>query len=116
MPLSGLAVHPAGAWSTPLGLAPVAAEALRSIQSLDGVALDARPFEGEHSLEMPLIFLQRLLPGLEIAPVVGDAAPELVEAALDRLWGGLETAICISSDLSHFLPAAKARAKRRENP
>ena len=115
MPLSGLAVHPAGAWSTPLVLAPVAAEALRSIQSLDGVAFDSLPFEGEHSLEMPLIFLQRLLPELEIAPaLVGDAAPELVEEALGRLWGGPETAICISSDLSHFLPAAKARAKDAE--
>jgi AmmeMemoRadiSam system protein B/AmmeMemoRadiSam system protein A len=115
VPLSGLAVHPAAAWSTPLGLAPVAGEALRSIQSLDGVALDARPFEGEHSLEMPLIFLQRLIPGLEIAPVlVGEAAPELVEEALSRLWGGPETAICISSDLSHFLPASAARAKDAE--
>jgi AmmeMemoRadiSam system protein A/AmmeMemoRadiSam system protein B len=115
MPLRGLAVHPAAAWSTPLGLAPVAGEALRSILPLDGVALDLAPFEGEHSLEMPLIFLQRLVPGLEIAPVlVGDAAPELVEEALRRLWGGPETAICISSDLSHFLPAAKARAKDAE--
>jgi AmmeMemoRadiSam system protein B/AmmeMemoRadiSam system protein A len=115
MPLRGLAVHPAAAWSTPLGLAPVAGEALRSILPLDGVALDLAPFEGEHSLEMPLIFLQRLVPGLEIAPVlVGDATPELVEEALRRLWGGPETAICISSDLSHFLPAAKARAKDAE--
>jgi AmmeMemoRadiSam system protein B/AmmeMemoRadiSam system protein A len=113
--LSGLAVHPAAAWSTPLGLAPVAGEALSSILPLDGVALDARPFAGEHSLEMPLIFLQRLIPGLEIVPVlVGDAAPELVEEALGRLWGGPETAICISSDLSHFLPVAAARAKDAE--
>jgi AmmeMemoRadiSam system protein A len=43
--------------------------------------------------------------------LVGEAAAELVEEALSRLWGGPETAICISSDLSHFLPAAKARAK-----
>jgi hypothetical protein len=115
MPLSGLAVHPAGGWSTPLGLAPVAAEALQSIRTIGGVAVDARPFAGEHSLEMPLIFLQRLIPGLEIAPVlVGEAAPELVEEALRRLWGGPETAICVSSDLSHFLPAAKARAKDAE--
>ncbi len=114
-PLSGLAIHPADAWSTPLGLAPVAGEALQSILPLEGIAVDARPFEGEHSLEMPLIFLQRLIPGLEIAPVlVGEAAPEFVEEALSRLWGGPETAICISSDLSHFLPAAKARAKDAE--
>jgi hypothetical protein len=115
MPLRGLAVHPAAAWSTPLGVAPVASEALRSILPLEEVAVDARPFEGEHSLEMLLIFLQRLIPKLEIAPVlVGDAAPELVEEALRRLWGGPETAICISSDLSHFLAREAARAQDAE--
>ena len=46
--------------------------------------------------------------------LVGDAAPELVEEVLRRLWGGPETAICISSDLSHFLPARAARAKDAE--
>ena len=113
--MRGLAVHPASVWSTPLGVAPVAGEALQSILALEGVAVDARPFEREHSLEMPLIFLQRLIPGCEIAPVlVGDAAPELVEEVLRRLWGGPETAICISSDLSHFLPARAARAKDAE--
>jgi len=111
-PLRGLAVHPASAWSTPLGVAPAADEALGSILPLEGVAVDAWPFEGEHSLEMPLIFLQRLIPNVEIAPVlVGDAAPELVEEVLRRLWGGPETAICISSDLSHFLSSGAARAK-----
>ncbi|HYA73442.1 MAG TPA: AmmeMemoRadiSam system protein B [Roseiarcus sp.] len=111
MPWRGVAVHPATAWSTPLGLAPVAGEALRAILPLEGVAVDARPFEGEHSLEMPLIFLQRLVPGLEIVPLlVGDAAPELVEEVLARLWGGPETAICVSSDLSHFHPRETARA------
>ncbi|MGD0642351.1 MAG: AmmeMemoRadiSam system protein B [Roseiarcus sp.] len=115
MPWRGLAVHPASAWSTPLGVAPVAGDAIESILPLEGVSVDARPFAREHSLEMPLIFLQRLIPALEIAPVlVGDAPPELVEEVLRRLWGGPETAICISSDLSHFLPAAAARAKDAE--
>lgn len=111
MPWRGVAVHPASVWSTPLGVVPVACEALSAILPVDGVAIDARPFAGEHSLEMPLIFLQRLIPGLEIVPLlVGDAAPELVEEILARLWGGPETAICISSDLSHFHPREAARA------
>ena len=110
--LDGLAVHPASLWTTPLGAAPVDGEALAAILPLDGVALEARPFAGEHSLEMPLIFVQRLLPGVEIVPVlVGDAAPELVETAIERLWGGAETAVIISSDLSHFLSAPAARAR-----
>jgi AmmeMemoRadiSam system protein B/AmmeMemoRadiSam system protein A len=112
VPLDGIALHPAEAWATPLGVAPVAEVAARAILSLDGVEVDARPFAGEHSLEMPLIFVQRLLPGVEIIPVlVGDAEPALVEEALERLWGGHETAICLSSDLSHFLPAPAARGR-----
>jgi MEMO1 family protein len=112
VPLDGIALHPAAAWATPLGVAPVAEEAGRAIVSLDGVAVDARPFAGEHSLEMPLIFVQRLLPDVEIVPVlVGAAEPALVEEAVGRLWGGPETAICLSSDLSHFLAAPAARAR-----
>ena len=100
------------AWATPLGVSPVAVDAARAILSLDGVEVDARPFAGEHSLEMPLIFIQRLLPGVEIVPVlVGAAEPALVEEALQRLWGGHETAICLSSDLSHFLSAPAARGR-----
>ena len=112
VPLDGIALHPAGGWATPLGVALVAADAARAILSLDGVAVDARPFAGEHSLEMPLIFVQRLLPGVEIVPVlVGAAEPALVEEAVERLWGGPETAILLSSDLSHFLSAAAARGR-----
>jgi AmmeMemoRadiSam system protein B/AmmeMemoRadiSam system protein A len=112
VPLDGIALHPAAAWATPLGIAPVAEDAARAILSLDGVAVDARPFAGEHSLEMPLIFVQRLLPGVEIVPVlVGAAEPALVEEAVERLWGGPETAICLSSDLSHFLSAPAARGR-----
>jgi hypothetical protein len=112
VPLDGIALHPAAAWATPLGVAPVAEDSARAILSLEGVAVDARPFAGEHSLEMPLIFVQRLLPGVEIVPVlVGAAEPGLVEEAVERLWGGPETAICLSSDLSHFLSAPAARGR-----
>jgi hypothetical protein len=111
-PLDGIALHPAAAWATPLGVTPVAEEAARAVLSLEGVKVDARPFAGEHSLEMPLIFVQRLLPWVEIVPVlVGAAEPALVEEAVERLWGGHETAICLSSDLSHFLSAPAARAR-----
>ena len=112
VPLDGIALHPASAWATPLGTTPVAEDAARAILSLDGVTVDARPFAGEHSLEMALIFVQRLLPEVEIVPVlVGAAEPALVEEAVERLWGGPETAICLSSDLSHFLSAPAARER-----
>lgn len=110
--LNGAAIHPAEAWSTPLGVLRVAREALTEAAAIEGVRFDAAPFEDEHSLEMPLLYLQRRFPDVEIAPVlIGDCPPETVEAVLGQLWGGPETAICISSDLSHFLARDAARSK-----
>ena len=101
----GIAVHPAAKWRTPLGEAQVAAIAHAELARAPGVFVDPRPFAGEHSLEMHLVMLQAMLPApFEIVPIlVGDAAPHDVAAALRAVWGGPETVIAVSSDLSHFL-------------
>ena len=101
----GIAVHPAAKWRTPLGEAPVAAVAHAGLAKARGVFVDPRPFAGEHSLEMHLVMLQAMLPApFEIVPVlVGDADPRDVAEALRAVWGGPETVVAISSDLSHFL-------------
>jgi AmmeMemoRadiSam system protein B/AmmeMemoRadiSam system protein A len=101
----GLAVHPAARWRTPLGEARVAAVTHAGLAKVSGVSVDPRPFSGEHSLEMHLVMLQAMLPApFEIVPIlVGDADPVHVAEALRVVWGGPETAIAVSSDLSHFL-------------
>ena len=43
--------------------------------------------------------------------LVGDASPEDVAAALNQLWGGPETVIVVSSDLSHFHDDETARRR-----
>jgi AmmeMemoRadiSam system protein B len=64
----------------------------------------------EHSLEVHLPFLQRVLPGVPVVPLaVGWVTPEQVAEVLEVLWGGPETLIVVSSDLSHYHPAAEAR-------
>ena len=64
----------------------------------------------EHSLEVQLPFLQRVLGPFSLVPLaVGDATAEEVAQVLERLWGGPETLIVISSDLSHYLPYDEAR-------
>ncbi|HEY5920868.1 MAG TPA: AmmeMemoRadiSam system protein B [Kofleriaceae bacterium] len=64
----------------------------------------------EHSLEVELPFLQRVAPRATIVPLAGTRArAEIVGAALEKLWGGPETLIVISSDLSHYLPYAEGR-------
>jgi AmmeMemoRadiSam system protein A/AmmeMemoRadiSam system protein B len=108
----GVAVHPAQKWRTPLGEAPVAPVAHAELAEAHGVFVDPRPFAGEHSLEMHLVMLQAMLPApFEIVPIlVGDADPHTVAEALRRVWGGPETVVAISSDLSHFLDQRSAES------
>src|SRR6202021_175809 len=87
---SGVAVHPASKWRTPLGEVPVAGVTHAELAQAPGVVVDPRPFAGEHSLEMHLVMLQAMLPApFEIVPIlVGDADPgrrieTLDAAALD---------------------------------
>jgi len=106
----GLAIHPATAWSTPLGEAKVARDLHNRLAEARAAAVDARPFAGEHSLEMHLVMLQAMLPApFEILPIlVGDAEPHQVAEALRLVWGGPETVVAVSSDLSHFLDRESA--------
>ncbi len=68
---SGIAVHPASKWRTPLGEIPVAAVTHAELAQATGIIVDPRPFAGEHSLEMHLIMLQAMLPApFEIVPVL----------------------------------------------
>jgi hypothetical protein len=107
---SGVAIHPATKWRTPLGEVPVAPGAHAELAQAPRIVVDPRPFAGEHSLEMHLIMLQAMLPApFEIIPIlVGDAEPHTVAEALRRVWGGPETVIAVSSDLSHFLDQRSA--------
>jgi len=62
-------------------------------------------------LEVQLPFLQTVLDDFKLVPlVVGDATPEEVAEVLDTLWGGPETLIVVSSDLSHYLPYDTAQS------
>jgi len=109
---SGVAVHPASKWRTPLGEIPVAGVTHAGLAQAPGVVIDSRPFAGEHSLEMHLIMLHAMLPApFEIVPIlVGDAHSHQVAEALRRVWGGPETVVAISSDLSHFLDQVSAQS------
>lgn len=101
----GLALPGAEAFSTPLGAVPVDQAAVRSIAELPQVTVSQEAHALEHSLEVHLPFLQTVLDNFSVLPLaVGMASPEEVAEVLDKLWGGPETLIVISSDLSHYLP------------
>ncbi len=106
----GLALPGVDAFETPLGKVSIDQEALASISAMSQVVVSAAAHEKEHSLEVQLPFLQTVLDDFKLVPLaVGDATPEEVAEVIDRLWGGAETLIVISSDLSHFLPYRLAK-------
>lgn len=106
----GIAFPSVEALRTPLGAVPVDRAALESLRGLPEVGVLDPAFAGEHALEVQLPFLQRRLGDVTLVPlVVGAAAPEAVEQALERVWGGPETLVVISTDLSHFETSDRAR-------
>ena len=99
----GIAVPTVRLFETPLGRVPVDLEALSTLADLEFVVRADGPHAPEHCLEVELPFLQTVLSSFQIVPlVVGDATPGDVAEVLRRLWGGAETLIVISSDLSHY--------------
>ncbi|OGA47716.1 MAG: hypothetical protein A3G25_16875 [Betaproteobacteria bacterium RIFCSPLOWO2_12_FULL_63_13] len=100
----GLALPGAAAFDTPLGRIPIDAAAVESIRGFPQVVESPQAHAQEHSLEVQLPFLQRVLGEFTLVPlVVGETTAEAVAQVIERLWGGPETLIVISSDLSHYL-------------
>ncbi len=100
----GLAVGGGDGWSTPLGVVPLDQEVIRPLLNLPAAGVLDAAHAQEHSLEVHVPFLQTLLADFKLVPVViGDASEEDVAGLLDRAWGGPETLIVVSTDLSHFL-------------
>jgi AmmeMemoRadiSam system protein B len=101
--LEGIARPSVDAFRTPLGDIPLALDAV------PGVVVNDRAHAREHSLEVQLPFLQRALETFTLLPlVVGACTPDAVAAVLDRVWGGPETLIVVSTDLSHYEDHASA--------
>ena len=108
--LRGLALPDAATFQTPLGNITIDAELVQKLRGLPQVVLMDDAHAQEHSLEVHLPFLQTMLDNFTLLPlVVGDASPEQVSEVLDRVWGGDETLIVISSDLSHYHDYDSAR-------
>jgi len=124
--VKGIAASSAHGFRTPLGPVPVDTEAVAGLLTLPGVKIHDEAHAPEHGVETHLPFLQEVLnhrhssdtpetqPRWTLVPLlVGDAEPADVVPVLEKLWGGPETLIVISSDLSHFLDYASATALDR---
>ncbi|MHB1198068.1 MAG: AmmeMemoRadiSam system protein B [Polaromonas sp.] len=111
VPVRGLALPGVDAFATPLGNIELDQAAIGLLAGLKQVVVSPAVHAQEHSLEVQLPFLQSVLDDFKLVPLaVGDATPAEVAQVLDVLWGGPETVIVVSSDLSHYLPYATAKA------
>ncbi len=108
--LRGMALPDADAFATPLGTVPLDLETISVASALPGVCLSNEAHRLEHSLEVQLPFLQTVLGQFSLIPVVvGDCEASTVAAVVDALWGGPETLLVVSTDLSHFHSYDEAR-------
>lgn len=112
---AGIATSTAEAFASPLGLVPVDEEALTLARTLPQVTTLDAAHRQEHSLEVHLPFLQTVLRDFTLVPLaVGDASAAEVGELLEKLWGGPETCIVVSSDLSHYQTYQTAQAIDQE--
>lgn len=110
VPLQGMAASSAGFFATPLGNIPIDRDAVQHLLTLPQVRVMDEAHLLEHSLEVQLPFLQETLGDFRLVPlVVGDSTPDEVAEVLELLWGGAETLLVISSDLSHYQDYDTAR-------
>lgn len=109
--IRNLALSGADVFRTPLGDVPLDKEVI-GVLDMTEVRVFEAAHQFEHSLEVHLPLLQIALGPFSLVPlVIGDAAPETVAEVINILWGGAETLIVVSSDLSHYLSYDEARAR-----
>ena len=103
VPFAGLAAPSVDAFSTPLGDIPVDKAGVAQLRALPQIQVLDLAHATEHSLEVQLPFLQEVLAKFTLLPLcVGDTDPKQISEVLDKTWGGPETLIVVSSDLSHY--------------
>jgi AmmeMemoRadiSam system protein B len=110
----GLALSSASVWRTPLGDVRLDRVGAAALEKLPQVRVFDAAHAEEHSLEVQLPFLQETLGSFLLLPLVaGDATPQEVAQVLELAWGGAETLIVVSSDLSHYYDYERARSLDR---
>ena len=108
----GIALYPEGAFATPFGPIAIDAAAARDVARADIVKPLPSAHSREHSIEMHLPFLRRLMPDLPIVPMLmGVQNRRTIEGlghALAAAASSRRTLLVASTDLSHYYDAGTA--------
>ena len=110
VPLLGIASSSRDYFQTPLGDIPLDRDAIEQLNQLPFVHEYDPAHSQEHSLEVQLPFLQKILPAFKLIPLVfGQVDDQQVSEVIETLWGKDDTLFLLSSDLSHYLDYDSAR-------
>lgn len=114
VPFNGAAILDSGLYESPLG-------ALEIDEEICGDLLESATFNvmedvhrGEHSLEVQVPFIQRVMPGARLVPVIiGTVNPGICRTIADEIFEALEKSgekavVVVSTDLSHYHTQDKA--------
>jgi MEMO1 family protein len=114
----GVALFPDGVFETPLGDAAIDDRGARAIGGASIVRTLPQAHQREHSLEMQLPFLRRVLPDVPIVPLlIGHQSRETIVAlgqALATAFRDRKALLVASTDLSHYFDAETARRLDRQ--
>ncbi len=116
-PFGGVSVYDQGPFATPLGRIALDAPFIEALVKADpDVRCIPEAHAAEHSLEIQLPFLQTVLQGFRLVPLVmGDQSPEACAALAKGLAAAAQTTpdkrvlFVASTDLSHYHSAAQAK-------
>ena len=101
--LSGAALSGADYFKTPLGAIPLNKEIVQELQHRSPFSINSKAHEKEHSLEVQLPFLQKILPDFNIVPIVyGDLNPYDLSSVLAEYIARPDVLLVVSADLSHY--------------
>jgi AmmeMemoRadiSam system protein B len=113
-PVRGCAVPTTTRWLTPLGPVTLDVEGCQALVDSGHATADDEPHAPEHSLEVQLPFLQRILGAdVPVLPIVtGPSTMEGVADVIEAAGAGRDgTVLICSTDLSHYADAAAANAQ-----
>jgi AmmeMemoRadiSam system protein B/AmmeMemoRadiSam system protein A len=110
----GASIYPEGGFETPLGIAEVDAPAAKALIRASGFGFIPEAHADEHSLEVQVPFIQKVLPKAKIVPVVlgvpSEKTVRALAAALDKVFKDAKVLVVASTDMSHFLARSEANA------